>query len=70
MIEVDDALHFTSFRLAALELYPAGAEVGFDLEEHSDFANLVRVPDRRSVQGKRDYALLRVLGDWTRALGA
>lgn len=29
----------------------------------SDYANLVRVPDRRSLAGKRDYALLRVLGD-------
>ena len=29
----------------------------------ADYANLVRVPDRRSLAGKRDYALLRVLGD-------
>jgi site-specific recombinase XerD len=29
----------------------------------ADFANLLRVPDRRSLVGKRDYALLRVLGD-------
>ncbi len=29
----------------------------------ADYANLLRVPDRRSLQGKRDYALLRVLGD-------
>ena len=28
-----------------------------------DYANLLRVPDRRSIAGKRDYALLRVLGD-------
>jgi site-specific recombinase XerD len=28
-----------------------------------DYANLLRVPDRRTVVGKRDYALLRVLGD-------
>jgi len=28
-----------------------------------DFANLLRVPDRREVIGKRDVALLRVLGD-------
>jgi hypothetical protein len=33
VIEVDDAAHFTSFRLAALELYPPGARVGFDIEE-------------------------------------
>jgi site-specific recombinase XerD len=29
----------------------------------TDYANLLRVPDRRSLQGKRDHALLRVLGD-------
>jgi len=29
----------------------------------TDYANLLRVPDRRSVIGKRDVALLRVLGD-------
>jgi integrase len=29
----------------------------------TDYANLMRVPDRRSLAGKRDYALLRVLGD-------
>jgi hypothetical protein len=34
VIEVDDAAHFTSFRLAALELYPADARVGFDVEAH------------------------------------
>ena len=29
----------------------------------TDYANLLRVPDRRTVAGKRDHALLRVLGD-------
>jgi integrase len=29
----------------------------------TDYANLLRVPDRRRLAGKRDYALLRVLGD-------
>ncbi|MDQ6804451.1 MAG: tyrosine-type recombinase/integrase [Actinomycetota bacterium] len=29
----------------------------------SDYFNLLRVPDRRTFAGKRDYALLRVLGD-------
>ena len=29
----------------------------------TDYANLLRVPDRRTIAGKRDYALLRVLGD-------
>ena len=36
VIEVDESPHFTSFRLAALELYPADANVGFDLEEHKE----------------------------------
>ena len=29
----------------------------------TDYSNLLRVPDRRSLAGRRDYALLRVLGD-------
>jgi integrase len=29
----------------------------------TDYANVLRVPDRRTILGKRDYALLRVLGD-------
>ena len=29
----------------------------------TDYANLLRVPDGRTLAGKRDYALLRVLGD-------
>jgi integrase len=29
----------------------------------TDYANLLRVPGRRSLAGKRDYGLLRVLGD-------
>jgi integrase len=29
----------------------------------TDYANLLRVPDRRTLAGKRDYALLRALGD-------
>jgi hypothetical protein len=33
LIEVDDSAHFTSFRLAALELYPADANLGFDPDE-------------------------------------
>ena len=36
VVEVDESRHFTSFRLAALELYPADARVGFDLEEHKE----------------------------------
>ena len=34
VVEVDEPAHFTSFRLAALELYPADAALGFDLDEH------------------------------------
>jgi hypothetical protein len=34
VIEVDGPQHFSSFRLAALDLYPADAPLGFDLEEH------------------------------------
>ena len=34
VIEVDEPLHFTSFRLTALELYPANAPVGFDVDEY------------------------------------
>ena len=36
LIQVDGPPHFTSFRLQALDLYPAGTAVGFDLDEHSD----------------------------------
>jgi hypothetical protein len=35
VVEVDDAAHFTSFRLAALELYRADALLGFDVGEHA-----------------------------------
>ena len=34
LIAVDGPEHFTSSRLAALELYPIDATIGFDLEEH------------------------------------
>ena len=35
VIEVDEAAHFTSFRLAALELYRPDAALGFDVGEHA-----------------------------------
>jgi hypothetical protein len=35
VVEVDEAAHFTSFRLAALELYRPGAPLGFDVGEHA-----------------------------------
>jgi hypothetical protein len=34
IVEVDGPEHFTSARLTALDLYPADARVGFDVEEH------------------------------------
>ena len=34
VVEVDDPPHFSSFRLAALELYPDDGTFGFDLSEH------------------------------------
>src|SRR5712691_11337125 len=36
VIAIDETPHFTSFRLAALELYPAAAAVGFDLDEYKE----------------------------------
>jgi hypothetical protein len=36
LIEIDESPHFTSFRLAALELYPTYVTVGFDLDEHKE----------------------------------
>jgi hypothetical protein len=34
VVEIDEAAHFTSFRLTALDLYRADAPLGFDLDEH------------------------------------
>ena len=34
VIEVDEWVHFTTSRLAALELYPGDAAVGFDVDEY------------------------------------
>lgn len=34
LIEVDESQHFTSFRLATLNRYPADVPVGFDLDEY------------------------------------
>jgi hypothetical protein len=36
VIAVDESPHFTSFRLAALELYAADVNVQFDLDEHKE----------------------------------
>ena len=40
VIEVDESAHFTSFRLAALDLYPADAPVAFDLDEHKELCRV------------------------------
>jgi hypothetical protein len=42
LIEVDDAPHFTSFRLEALDLYRDGASLGFDLDEHRELCRIWR----------------------------
>lgn len=36
VIEIDESPHFTSFRLATLELYPVDAATGFDLDEYRE----------------------------------
>ena len=36
VIQVDESAHFTSFRLTALDLYPADVTVGFDLDEYKE----------------------------------
>jgi hypothetical protein len=36
LIEVDEAFHFTSFRLLALDLYPKELDLGFDIDEYRD----------------------------------
>ena len=42
VIEVDDSPHFTSFRLAALELYPVDVAVAFDVDEHKELCRAWR----------------------------
>jgi hypothetical protein len=39
VIEVDDSAHFTSFRLATLELYPADVRLGFDIDEYKELCH-------------------------------
>ena len=36
VIQLDEPAHFTSFRLTAFGLYPAGAALGFDLAAHAE----------------------------------
>jgi hypothetical protein len=40
LIAVDEPAHFTSFRHAALELYPVDAQLGFDPEEHRELCRV------------------------------
>jgi hypothetical protein len=42
LIEVDDAPHFTSFRLEALDLYRDDASLGFDPDEHRELCRVWR----------------------------
>ena len=39
VIAVDESPHFTSFRLAALELYPDDVAVAFDLDAHKELCS-------------------------------
>ena len=36
IVEVDDALHFTTFRLQSLDLYPGEMPLGFDTKEYKE----------------------------------
>jgi hypothetical protein len=36
LIELDESLHFTSFRLATFDLYPPTTALGFDLDEYKE----------------------------------
>lgn len=46
LIEVDGPEHFTSPRLTALGMYPAGAALGFDRDAHADLCREVGPPHR------------------------
>jgi hypothetical protein len=51
IVEVDGSEHFTSARLAALELYPAGAAVGFDVAGHAALCRDLRAGSDRLSRG-------------------
>ncbi|HWH11002.1 MAG TPA: hypothetical protein VG165_07735 [Solirubrobacteraceae bacterium] len=55
LIEVDEAFHFTSFRLLTLDLYPKDIELGFDIDEYRDLCRKL-APDydryKRAVAAK------------------
>jgi hypothetical protein len=42
LIEIDGPEHFTSARLLALDLYPADAAIGFDLDEQRELCRTLR----------------------------
>jgi hypothetical protein len=49
LIELDGPAHFTSFRLQTLELYPATAALGFEIEEYAELCrSLCATGDRLS----------------------
>lgn len=54
-VEVDESQHFTSFRLATLDLYPDGAALGFELLEYK---RLCRELAPRSDHYRRDKAAI------------
>jgi integrase/recombinase XerD len=66
-------IYLSMIRALARELGRPDVAAGVKVPRHKagppetlteiEYENLLRVPDRRSVRGKRDYALLRVLGD-------
>jgi hypothetical protein len=51
LIEVDDASHFTSFRLQTLELYPASAVLGFEIEEYRELCRSLSASSDRLSRG-------------------
>src|SRR5680860_789345 len=63
-VEVDESQHFTSFRLATLDLYPEGVQLGFDLAEYK---RLCREWAPRSDRYRRDKAALGFRTPWPTA---
>ncbi len=55
LVEVDESQHFTSFRLATLDLYPSTIPLGFDLHEYK---SLCRELAPRSDRYRRDKAAI------------
>jgi hypothetical protein len=51
LVEVDEAPHFTSFRLASLELYPADAALGFDRDAYVELCREWRARTDEAARG-------------------